>query len=91
MITKIKCYLLNSSEKAWKIEKENKEGVSYSGYIMSDEKENNEGPIFVKMDKKVFDDVKDLFFSQGVATVEIKKSTYNNVEKINFNLLKFEY
>lgn len=87
MISPVKGVLLCVKEKPWVIKKENKEGISYTALLYSEKDVQS-----CKISEEVYNQFKgleDMEFLIGTAMVEIKKSTFNDKERVQFQLLSF--
>jgi len=86
METIVKGVLLGVQAIPWKNEKEGKAGISYKALIYADKK-----VIDCKTSEEVFKDIGDKEFTDGTATIEIKKTNFDNKERVDFVLKKFDY
>ena len=85
MLTKIdNIVLIFVKQKAWEMKEKGTSGISYLGALYADKT-----IIDVKMKKEIFDILKDKELIKGTAIIEISKTTYNEKEKIHYNLQEF--
>lgn len=84
MIVKQEAVLIFSKSKAWEMKEKNTSGVSYTAVLYADKAITN-----CKLDKELYEKVKEYELQKGIAVIEITETSYNGKTGVQYHLREF--